>query len=375
MPSQQQISAGQFFTDGETVNDERLNGHVNNATLLVGAINGRDPIPTKTLTVNDEFLIYRASLNALRVTNVTDILRSNLPVEASTITTTGITTLGGNTNVTGNLAITGNITATGNITVNGTLQVGNATINGRINGTGAVTVSSGTNEERPSSPLTGAIRFNTTRSTLEVYNGTSWISAGSGYNGLSVYGVFEFTTGTGGFGYISTGSTGPYTGPRYQTLTPVTKTDKERWEINYTVITNWINLGLVTGIFPDTYGYTVKLVGSNGTTYASQEYLADPHYEYVGGDIGPEGGSPPVWTLVDNGIRERMISVVLGPEITFTNISLALVVIPYYSQYASFVLISPQTDNLGTPGNGGQLMNNGLWQFKQTASGKKWVSP
>ena len=40
--------------------------------------------------------------------------------------------------------------------------------------TGGMFLPSGTTAQRPASPATGMMRFNTTTGSVEVYNGTSW---------------------------------------------------------------------------------------------------------------------------------------------------------------------------------------------------------
>lgn len=40
--------------------------------------------------------------------------------------------------------------------------------------TGGLVLPSGTTAQRPASPATGMMRFNTTTSSVETYNGTSW---------------------------------------------------------------------------------------------------------------------------------------------------------------------------------------------------------
>jgi len=73
--------------------------------------------------------------------------------------------LGGSSNLTWNgstLAITGALTATANST---------------FSSTGALTISKGTTGERPSA-VSGMLRFNTTTTEFEGYNGTAWASVG-----------------------------------------------------------------------------------------------------------------------------------------------------------------------------------------------------
>lgn len=47
-----------------------------------------------------------------------------------------------------------------------------------INDTGYLQLPGGTTAQRPSSPLLGMWRFNTTLGYLEVYNGSGWIRFG-----------------------------------------------------------------------------------------------------------------------------------------------------------------------------------------------------
>ncbi len=49
--------------------------------------------------------------------------------------------------------------------------------NTKIEDTGFITIPAGTTAQRPSSPSTGAFRFNTDESAYEVYNGTDWANA------------------------------------------------------------------------------------------------------------------------------------------------------------------------------------------------------
>ena len=57
------------------------------------------------------------------------------------------------------------------ITLDGTLGIE------LVDVTGASDVASGTTAQRPASPTTGAIRFNTDLGKVETYNGSSWVSA------------------------------------------------------------------------------------------------------------------------------------------------------------------------------------------------------
>ena len=63
---------------------------------------------------------------------------------------------------------------------NGDLQSGNAVIgiadNVVLPGSGALSVPTGTEGERPGAPLPGMLRFNDTSNLMEFYNGTEWIN-------------------------------------------------------------------------------------------------------------------------------------------------------------------------------------------------------
>ena len=79
--------------------------------------------------------------------------------------------LGGSANLTWSgsaLAVSGTVAVTGALT---------ATLNSTFSSTGALTISKGTTGERPT-PTSGMLRFNTTTTEFEGYNGTAWASVG-----------------------------------------------------------------------------------------------------------------------------------------------------------------------------------------------------
>ncbi len=79
--------------------------------------------------------------------------------------------LGGSANLTWNgtsLAVTGTVAVTGALT---------ATLDSTFSSTGALTISKGTTGERPTA-VSGMLRFNTTTTEFEGYNGTAWASVG-----------------------------------------------------------------------------------------------------------------------------------------------------------------------------------------------------
>ena len=117
--------------------------------------------------------------------------------------TTGNFTVGGNLAVTGTSTFTGVVTANsvslGNVTATGNVAANNITItnfanaanviasgNSQFNGTGALKIPVGTSGQRPT-PATGQVRFNTTDTQFEGYNGAAWSSIGGAAAGGAVY--------------------------------------------------------------------------------------------------------------------------------------------------------------------------------------------
>jgi hypothetical protein len=104
--------------------------------------------------------------------------------------------LGGSSNLTWNgssLAVTGTVAVTGALT---------ATLDSTFSSTGALTISKGTTGERPSA-VSGMLRFNTTTTEFEGYNGSAWASVGGAAlsndtsTATDVYPLFaNATTGT-----------------------------------------------------------------------------------------------------------------------------------------------------------------------------------
>ena len=127
--------------------------------------------------------------------------------ERVTIDNTGKLTVNGDAEITGNLTLGGNITIgdadTDNININAeinnnlipntdnTFELGTSTgpkrwrnlvLSGTFDNsgsTGAMILAQGTDAERPGTPQTGMLRFSTTSSKAEVYNGSAWVEVGT----------------------------------------------------------------------------------------------------------------------------------------------------------------------------------------------------
>ena len=77
----------------------------------------------------------------------------------------------------GNLTVTDTTVSTTNAGSTIVLTTtGQGTVN--INNTTALQISVGTTAQRPASPSTGDLRFNSTLTTVEVYNGSGWVNVG-----------------------------------------------------------------------------------------------------------------------------------------------------------------------------------------------------
>jgi hypothetical protein len=125
--------------------------------------------------------------------NLSVVGTSNLAgnTNASNITATGnVSALNistANVTATGAGAFTGNVSAA-NFSTAGFANAANvvATGNSQFNGTGALKIPVGTNGQRPT-PATGMVRFSSTDTQFEGYNGTQWTSIGGAAAGGAVY--------------------------------------------------------------------------------------------------------------------------------------------------------------------------------------------
>jgi hypothetical protein len=131
-----------------------------------------------------------ADLNSTRLNTI------NVDVDDINITSNVISTSTTNTNLvfqpngTGSLVI-GNFSIRSN-TITNTVTDSITTFNQvgggyfKIAGTNGFVIPSGTDEQRPATVTTGLMRFNTTDSRVEVYDGSQWVSAAGSSGGISV---------------------------------------------------------------------------------------------------------------------------------------------------------------------------------------------
>lgn len=113
----------------------------------------------------------------------------------------------------GAATVAGTATFQGAVTVSGAATFGGAVV---VNTSGALTLPEGTTAERPAIPASGDIRFNTTLTQFEGYNGTAWgaLGGGGGAVGSGTNAVFyeNDTTVTGSY-TITTGKNAMTAGP------------------------------------------------------------------------------------------------------------------------------------------------------------------
>jgi hypothetical protein len=131
-----------------------------------------------------------ADLNSTRL-NAINIDVDNININGNTISTSTTNTNlvfqpnGLGSLVIGNFSIRSNtITNTVTDSITTFNQVGGGYF--KISGTNGFVIPSGTNEQRPAIVTTGLMRFNTTDSRVEVYDGTQWVSAAGAGGGISV---------------------------------------------------------------------------------------------------------------------------------------------------------------------------------------------
>jgi hypothetical protein len=117
-----------------------------------------------------------------------------------------------------------NPTITGNLTVTG---------NGTFQGTGFLLIPKGTTAERPVSPVNGEIRYNTTTSQFEGYQGGAWGQLGGGATGGGGDEVFVENARTVTTNYtLSTGKSAESVGPiTINSGIVVTIPSDERWVV------------------------------------------------------------------------------------------------------------------------------------------------
>lgn len=90
-----QFQSPETYVDGQQVTAARLNNQTNGAIALPGLINDQYALAAGTLAAGDTILIYDTSATGLRKAVASDFTGSNLPVIASSVTTSALLTPSG----------------------------------------------------------------------------------------------------------------------------------------------------------------------------------------------------------------------------------------------------------------------------------------
>lgn len=232
-------------------------GLLNNNDIMLGGGPGGAPKTTSTGAGVVSALASTANTNNGLVTQTGTLtsgalLRGNGATNGISSITTGtgvLTALGVNTGTAGAFVVNGgalgtpssgtvtNLTGTASININGTVGATtpntgafttiSATGDGTFSGTGQVKLPTGTTAQRSGSPTTGMIRYNTSLSQFEGYNGTIWGGIGGAQAGGAI--VTNKTDATVSY-TIATGENGMSVGPvTIASGVTVTVSSGQRW--------------------------------------------------------------------------------------------------------------------------------------------------
>ena len=222
-----QINSGKSppWVSGEIVTAAGLNGMIDSATIDPSAITAQSNLAT--LTGDEYALIVDPSTGLLKKTQLKNNLLAGNNVKTNLINqvtgASSVLTIESNPSVAMLLRGTGGLslqTETGGITINTIASGGTGAIGVQSNGmtfdgqgggatgvidfqtrtifsyTSAVKLPVGTTAQRPATPVTGDLRFNSTITDAEVYNGSAWSSISQ----PKVYVISGTATGATGAG-------------------------------------------------------------------------------------------------------------------------------------------------------------------------------
>jgi hypothetical protein len=202
--------------------------------------------------------------------------------------------------------------------------------NTTINSTGYITLPSGTTAQRPATPATGMMRFNTTFASNEFYNGTTWVVQGynfpylyynenaradlytANWSNTTTFAMYQF----GGLGYaIAHGWNGVATSYNL-TLTNLPPHQTLRYKVFFHMVdsldneTNYINVSNASGVATRMVTFT-KSMGTNGPVYSytapgvSTAWSGPQTYSY-----NPFGGNPEYngYATIDTGYYSHALT-------------------------------------------------------------------
>lgn len=175
------IKSPEQFVPNIVLTAEALQNHVDGASPLPGFISEQIAIQTGVLASTDTVLVHDVSINELRKATISNIFGVGSNITTNVITGTGTNSTTITPGSGGGIALNGNVTVSGTLAVSGAQTVsGSLTSTGKVtaDGTGALKIPVGTTAERPSTPVAGDIRYNSTLDQAEIYSGTEWKAVG-----------------------------------------------------------------------------------------------------------------------------------------------------------------------------------------------------
>ena len=164
------IKSPETFVPNQVLTASALQNHVDAAAPLPGFISEQISIQTGILATTDTVIVHDVSINELRKATISNVMNTGSQITTNVIVGTGTNSTSITPGTGGAIALNGNVTVSGTQTVTGKLSA---------EGTGAVKIPAGTTAQRPATPVLGDIRYNTTDTRAEIYNGTEWKELGS----------------------------------------------------------------------------------------------------------------------------------------------------------------------------------------------------
>jgi hypothetical protein len=179
-----QIQSPETYADGQQVTAARLNNQTNGAVLLPGAVTDQTAISGGVASA-DGLIVHDASTSALRKATVGEVLGGGVPVVASSVTGVAGSDLtitpasGQKVDVIGQLQAQ-TIASTGNALIQGEAQCAALSVGGdaNFNTNTAIKIPVGITGDRPTVPVAGHLRYNSTLDQAEIYSGTEWKAVG-----------------------------------------------------------------------------------------------------------------------------------------------------------------------------------------------------
>ncbi len=179
-----QIQSPETYADGQQVTAARLNNQTNGAILLPGAVTDQTAIAGGVAS-NDTLIVHDTSTSTLRKATTAELLSSGAPITTSAITAVAgsdlvITPSAGQKVDVAGFIEADSLATTGNAIIQGEAQCANLSVGGSATFTTntAIKIPVGITADRPTTPVAGHLRYNSTLDQAEIYSGTEWKAVG-----------------------------------------------------------------------------------------------------------------------------------------------------------------------------------------------------